>query len=768
MARSWRRERVRREWATIIGAWLPGLILALGLLSTPLAAIDVVFQGRPVKRHLLALYDGKNEGPPHLTRLHKLAEMPLNYLGFILDFRDVNRPLPEGDDLNGYRGIVTWFTEPLDTPKSYLTWLEQATARGPKYVQLGEIAPREADDMFPQINRILGRIGLEHMNNFVELTHRAQIVSKDDAVVGFERKAGRVLPGFPLVTTRGGSARPHLIVEVPLSSGIQRSVLAATSDAGGFVAQNYTVLLEPNTDRVGWLINPFEFFRLALGGERFPIPDVTTVSGRRLYFSHIDGDGWNNISEVESYRATQSLSAEVIAREAIEAYPDLPVSVGVIGGDLIPPLGGNPAGLGIARQILAQPQVEVASHTHTHPFNWQFFERYDRTTEEKLIKGSRPPDQPLSDRISGAILNAAGKRSPQSRYDPYFAGSDELPRTYLREPFSLELEVRGALAFAESLAPPGKRAKLYQWSGNTTPFEAAIRATREAGVRNINGGDTRLDREYPSVSYVPPIGRLMGRERQIFAVNSNENTYTNDWTGPFSGQLLLTHTLDNTDMPRRLKGFNLYYHMYSGEKQAALTAVKTFLARARASQIAPIATSHYAAIADSFFATEIEQVGLSAWSIQKQSHLSTLRFDASDAMNIDYDNSVGVIGSNTHAGSLYVAIDTAIPRVVIALKQREADAAAGVRDVPISLVHGRWQVSRMVREPCDVRVQSEGFGAGDMAWRGRANQGYKIIAERAGRLLSEQVVWADQAGQFVFTVAADAIEPLNVRIRCHD
>jgi hypothetical protein len=491
------------------------------------------------------------------------------------------------------------------------------------------------------------------------------------------------------------------------------------------------------------------------------------VSGRRLYFSHIDGDGWNNISEVESYRATQSLSADVIAREAIEAYSDLPVSVGVIGGDLMPLLGGNPAGIGVARKILAQPQVEVASHTHTHPFNWQFFERYDRATEEKMIKGARQPDQPLSERISSAILKAAGKQNPQSRYDPYFAGSDELPRTYLREPFNLELEVRGALTFAESLAPPGKRAKLYQWSGNTTPFEAAIRATREAGVRNINGGDTRLDREYPSVAYVPPIGRLMGRERQIFAVNSNENTYTNDWTGPFSGQLLLSHTLDNTEQPRRLKGFNLYYHMYSGEKQAALTAVKKFLARARAGQFAPIAASHYAAIADSFFAAEIEQVGLSSWAIQKHSHLSTLRFDAADALIVDYDNSTGVIGANLHNGSLYVAIDTAVPRAIIALRQRETDAAAS-REVPVSLVHGRWQVFKMEREPCGVRVQSEGFGAGDMVWRGRSNQGYKIVAERAGELLSEQVVWADQAGQFVFTVAADAIEPLNIRIRCHD
>jgi polysaccharide biosynthesis protein PelA len=746
--------------------WLMSLVVTMASLVNAAPAVEIVFQGRAVKRHILAVYDGKREGPPHLTRLHKLAEMPLNHLGFILDFRDVNQPLPEGEELDRYRGIASWLVEPLDNPPKYLAWLDTATDRGLKYVQLGEIAPREADELFPLINRILARIGLEHMNNFVELTYRTRIAMKDDAMIGFERKIDRVLPGFPMVTTEGGGARTHLVLEVPLSSGLQRSVVVATSERGGYVAQNYTVLLEPNTERVGWVINPFAFFRAALGDERFPIPDVTTVSGRRLYFSHIDGDGWNNLSEVEGYRANQTLSAEVIGKEAIEAYPDLPVSVGLIAGDVMPMLGGNPAGAQIAKRLFALPQVEVASHTHSHPYRWNFFELYDRATEEKLIKSYRPPDQPIRERISGAILRAAGKRDVAARYDSYIAGSDDLPRTYLREPFQLELEVRGALTFSENLAPRNKRAKLYQWSGDTTPFEAAIKATREAGVRNINGGDARLDREFPSVAYVPSIGRLIGRERQIYSVNSNENTYTNDWTGPFSGQLMLSHTLDNTDTPRRLKGFNLYYHMYSGEKQASLTAIKKFLERARASQVAPVAASHYAAIADSYFGVEIEQVGLFSWSVQKPGQLSTVRFDAAATLMVDYDNSQGVVGSNRLETTLYVAIDPAAERIVVALKGR--DDAVPSRDQPMSLVQGRWLLSEVVREPCQVRMKAEGFGKGDMVWQVAAQQGYRVVAERGGRTVFEEVRWSDARGELKFSVAADAIEPLTMRVRCHD
>ena len=48
----------------------------------------------------------------------------------------------------------------------------------------------------------------------------------------------------------------------------------------------------------------------------------------------------------------------------------------------------------------------------------------------------------------------------------------------------------------------------------------------------MNGGDLRFDSEYSSVAYVAPLARTVGREHQIYSVNSNENTYTNGWTGP--------------------------------------------------------------------------------------------------------------------------------------------------------------------------------------------------------------------------------------------
>ncbi|NOU08198.1 MAG: hypothetical protein HOO99_18645 [Hyphomicrobiaceae bacterium] len=748
------------------------VMLALGASSSRQAtALDVDFSGRQVKRKLLALYDSKHEPGVHTTRLHKLAEMPLNHLGFIVDYHDVNAPLPVPTDLASYRGIITWFVEPLVDPARYVAWLERALSPEMKYVMLGEVAPREADELIPAINRILGRFGLGHGGNFHDITYKAKVVTRDADMIGFERKLDKVLPGFPVIDAKSNEATHHMVVEIPYEAGPRRSVVVATSENGGFAAQNYTVVLEPNTDRLSWLLNPFAFFRKSLGADRFPIPDVTTVSGRRIYFSHIDGDGWNNLSTVESYRNQQVLSAEVVAREAIAPYPDLPVSVALLAGDIQPLLGGNPAGAPIARRLFALPQVEVASHTHTHPYNWGFYESYSRAAEDKLIAGYRPPDQPMREKVTEQLMRVAGKEFRSGRYDRYVAGSDELPRTYLRRDFDLELEVGGALKVSENFAPAGKKAKLYQWSGDTTPFEGAIAATRRAGVRNLNGGDSRLDEEFPSVAYVPPLSRVAGKERQIYAVNSNENTYTNDWTGPFGGQMMLEHTLKNTETPRRLKGFNLYYHMYSGEKTASLAAIKYFLNMARTTDVTPIAASHYAAMADDYFTTTIAQTGLFSWSVRNRGALETVRFDVADSVEVDHAVSKGVLGANRHQGSIYLSLDPAVTDVSITLRPRvsgTATQAVASTEPLVTLVHSRWRFSNWQHGECSETTRAEGFGMGEIQFATRPGRGLRVIVSRHGKTLAEEIRWANAEGQLSLRLSIDAIEPIDIRLQCHE
>ena len=491
------------------------VVLFVAMLPQSLAAMEIEFAGRVIKRDILVLYDSAQEGPPIQTRVHRFAEMPLNHLGFKLTYRDVNQPLPGPQSLQGYRGILTWFNEPLKQPERVAAWLEWALRDGLRHVVLGNIAPPATAASLPAIGRLLARLGLKDSGGYVNLTYKAKIAIADPKYIGFERPIDKVIPEFPAIVAASDKLQAHAAIKVDLDGVATTAIVVATNRQGGFAAHNFTFYYEKNTDRVRWTLNPFTFFATAFGADRFPIPDTTTLDGKRIYFSHIDGDGWNNLSEIEEYRRNEILSAEVIEREAIKPFPDLPVSVALLAGDIDIALGGNPLGAPIARRLYKLPQVEVASHTYTHPYDWQFFRNYRRSVEMEMIDRYQRPETPLRKQFTAMMLRLAKKQVPADRFNKYVAGTDDLPRTYLKKPFELRHDVDDALNVLRKLAPPYKTPALYQWSGDTTPFPAAIAATRKAGVRNINGGDSRFDWEFPSVAYVPAISRVTGGERQV-------------------------------------------------------------------------------------------------------------------------------------------------------------------------------------------------------------------------------------------------------------
>ncbi|MEQ1653988.1 MAG: hypothetical protein ABL897_16005 [Hyphomicrobium sp.] len=747
------------------------VVLVAGLSNAH--AIEVEFATRPVKRDILALYDSRHESQSSNTRIHRLAEMPLNWLGFRVTYADVNGPLPAAADLQLYRGIITWFIEPLADTRKVLGWLDAVTGAGLRYACLGELAPPEPPGSEPYVARILARLGLSASDQFVAVTHNAKITSSNPAMVGFERPIDKALPEFRVIQSSGPSAKVHLAASVVESEGSLSSVLVATSPGGGYAADAFTIFYDPAIDKARWVLNPFAFFKQAFGEDRFPVPDVTTLAGRRMYFSHIDGDGWNNISEIEVYREAQTPAAEVIAKEVIEPYPDLPVSVGIIAGDALPELGGSEAARKSAARIYALPQVEVASHTYSHPFDWGFYENYDRAAELRRVESATHPALTMMDHVRQFLYRVAGKSDAADTQGRYVAGGHELPRGYMKEPFTVDSEVRRALSVSEELAPVGKKAAIYLWSGDTEPFEAVIKATRDAGVRNMNGGDTRLDAEFPSVFYVPPIARSIGSQRQIYAANSNENTYTNNWHGPYYGQLMLSETLKNTELPRRLKPFNLYYHMYSGEKPGSLKAIKTFVDQARTANVIPVKASEYAAIADDFFAVEIQQVDATSWAVARRGALQTLRLDDADAIDLDDAKSTGVLGATRHAGALYIALDPAVEPALVAVRSRGATSAALDQEAVFDkrtarLIESRWQLKGLHHDGCGFEVDAHGFGRGDMLWQTTPGQSYEVQVTREGAVLTSEVVTADVTGRLATALIAAALEPVHVRFACHD
>lgn len=709
-----------------------------------------------IPRDILAFYDGET---PDKTLIHRAAELPLNHLGYIVRYQDIRAPLPPAEMVaDRYAAVLIWFTGELKEPRPFLRWAASVARRGTRFIILDNIGGDDSGRDIALTSALLEPMGLRPTGEFVRASDDSRIVVQDDKIYDYEAKLGPDIHDLPSIVVADPRRATALVeIEAGPAERRYRSVVVAAGAGGGYVAPNSAVRYNANTDRLSWLLDPFRFFALALGTIRQPIPDVTTVVGRRLYFSHVDGDGWNNGAQMPPYREAGVLASEVMLKELIEPYPDLPVTIGLIVGDVLAEEGGNPATEELARRIYSLPQVEVGSHTFTHPFRWSFYEPYDRTKEVELIEKARAD--------SDGQLSLLGRITRRLLNDDYVAGGSDLPRAYLRNPFDLGREVDEAIQLTERLAPAGKRLKVYQWSGNARPFEAAIARTRSAGVRNINGGDSRFDAEFPSVIYVAPVGLEVGKQRQIYAVNSNENTYTNDWAGPYYAFRNLEETVRRTDAPRRLKGFNVYYHTYSAERQASLDAVKALLDLARGMRIAPVATSQYAAIADGFFDTRIARVGQDVWTIGNRGALNTVRFDDGEGVTTDLAHSEGVLGESRHAGSLYVALDPNVSVAKVAIERRPSETGAHA-DRPM-LIDSRWLVSDLKWESgCSFSYSAQGYGRGEIAWRALPNTLFSITATRSNEVHWQGRVTSDATGRVEFAVPAFR-EPLTVSLVCH-
>jgi hypothetical protein len=524
----------------------------------------------------------------------------------------------------------------MDDPRAYLRWLAAQVTAGRRVVILETVGAfrdrRSAKDLtLEEVSKALAPLGVDFRGRW-STDPRTIEIRQRDAMMEFERRFPPGLPGYFQVVTTRPDTDVHLTLgrrDLPDSA----SHMVMTGPWGGFAGAGYVVYTASpfsahtadtrrGLDAAGgaelygarWRVDPFAFFGAAFGVGDWPRPDVTTFNGRRVFYSHIDGDGMRNASEVRP----GALSGEIVRDEVLARYA-LPITVSVVAAEVDPALLGTARTFELARTMFARPNVEAASHSFSHPLDWE-----KRTTS----------------------LPLAGYT------------------------FAVERETAGSVRFIEErLLPRGGRVKVFQWSGSTRVSEEAIAAVDRIGVPNINGGDSMHDRQWPSYTRVAPLMRQVGRRWQNYTSASNENLYTRLWTGPFYGFRAVLETFQDTENPRRVSPVNVYYHFYSGERRAALEALRTVYDWAQAQPLAPLFTSEYLATVDGFRTARLERLAApprakAAWRVWSHGALRTLRFDATAAA-VDLGRSRGVLGFSHQRGALYVHLDDAQEAIVI-------------------------------------------------------------------------------------------------------
>lgn len=537
----------------------------------------------------------------------RFGTMPLNYLGYAVEYQDARQSLPAYQLAGRYAGVVVWLDKPAGKEgKPLAAWLEKQVAAGVPVALLGEMD-------FLLVSGAAKRLGLKY--SAVPIGRAPLRIAKREPIARFEADPTQQRQSFFSLQAVGGKSlltladerdnsqeaialtpwggyaiNPHVLVDL---LGVQGK--KAGEDAGGM--------------NIRWVINPIEFMRSALKLPDMPVPDVTTESGRRLLMVHMDGDGFANKAEFPG----APYAAEVLRDRILRQYP-LPATISVIQGEIAP--NGMYPELSstlekIARDIFAMPQVEIASHSFSHPFSWE------RASLKNKI------------------------------------GDESYHLSILGYTFDLQSEIPGSIHYIESrLAPPGKRVKVFLWTGNCNAGADALKLTERSGVLNMNGGDTLITRSNPSLALVSPLGVAKNGHFQIYAPNQNENVYTNNWMGPFYGFERAIETFELTDAPYRLKPIDIYFHTYSASKPASLKALDKVFRWAMAQDTTPVHASDYIRKVLDFNRLVVARTP-DGWLVRGAENLRELRSPTLLGQP-DLDASRAVAGFNRHGDSLYL------------------------------------------------------------------------------------------------------------------
>ncbi len=670
-------------------------------------------------RKVLLLYDKPVDATENESDALRFAVMPLNYLGYSVDMIDIHQGLPNYPLRGRYAGIVTWMSSgdaanyTKGGESTYTNWLGRQLDDGLRLAVFNNFG-------FELDNKLAKQLGLALWRSLSTYQAPGQQlnISQQDPLLGFEFATA---PNRGMIIPIKLNSQGHSLLQIQDELG-QQFDQAAITDWGGYALSPFSLIKINAINQTRWVIQPIEFLRRSLMPAdqpelALPAPDVTTENGRRLMIVHVDGDGFASRAEVPG----TPFASEVMLNQFLNKYR-VPSTVSIIQGEiaangLYPKL--SPALEDIARKIFALPNVEIASHSFSHPFIWS-----------KLEQG----------------------------------GTNEADSYNLHIPnyqFDLTTEIQGSAHYIDSkLAPAGKKTQVFLWTGNCVPGADAISMTYANHLLNMNGGDTFIDRQRPTWSFIAPLGIRKNGQLQIFAANQNENVYTHEWTGPYYGFERVLDTFAMTETPYRLKPINIYYHTYSASKPASIGALDKAYRYALAQDVLPVYASDYIRKVIDFDSLTMyrelaeDNTDLHRIHIKSQGDIRTLRLPGNASVP-DLANSEGIAGYAAGPNAIYTHMTD--KTAVLSLP------AAPQTALPyLALAAGR--ISQFKRQDNAMSFQLDIPSGLNQASITLGNS-HRCLVSANNKVLARQNQ-SNQLDQFIFTTYAKESQRQLVSIRC--
>lgn len=606
---------------------------ATAVVTTPDGMGTSLAPGIERSRRVLVLYgwdSHENEKPPMIpadTMAAELLQTPLEWLGYEADYHPVTEPLPETVAGRWSAVIMDGETQvPGARELQVVQWLAKVKAAGVPVMFAG-VLPFGREDALAELRDVFELKGtaMQVPGPLRDLT----LLSAHPSLTGTEAKVEARAEGFRDLYAPD-NAEVLVSLQARLPDGRQIKYSPAFLASWGAMWLDPFVVSRASQDNSSFLADPYQILQSLLSKHGLvPAPDTTTRDGSRLFYSHIDGDGFASLSDFKGH----PFCAEMVRDRILKAF-QVPITVSIVESDIRAWSDGvqdewHPKLKEIARSIYVLPNIQAASHSFSHPYCW------DR-----------------SDPNPGIYTEPNLKLKPVAAYPDIV----------------LDREIRGSVDYInQALLPPGRKVEIFLWSGNCRPGAEALRLLREMNLENMNGGDTVISRLYPGIAGIAPRVTPWADELQINAANQNEFMYANGWQGPFYGGFAkVIDTFERTETPRRLKPVNVYYHFYSAMNMSSLRALEKIHHWCMEQPLQPTTALGFARLTRDAWRTRVFDLGPRHWLIANDGQCRTFRLPLS-AGQPDMRQSKGVTGWTEHGGSLYVSTQ-GLPRTELVMR----------------------------------------------------------------------------------------------------
>ncbi|HMQ21025.1 MAG TPA: hypothetical protein PKE00_00950 [Planctomycetota bacterium] len=601
----------RRESLSIRALLAVGTFLVAGAAQAD-PTLEHEADGPRVRRQVLVLASrlSHDRGSSRDDAVRDMLELPIEHLGLEVVPVDAKAERPSKTAWNDVAAVMTSFYYGDEAEPWVWDFLDEARRHAHvRFVHFGDFGPLDLDRA--RLAKWLRGFGLEHKDGWNGDPVQIEVQGEPGRETGYEGRQSR--RSVHLGPASFDALNCVWLRTQDRSKGDVRTPIV-TGPWGGIALLPWA--FTPGGVHVDrrWHVDPFAFFAAALDRIGVPCADPNVYCGRRGFFFHVDGDGFESQSTVRVQGRDDLICGEVFANEVLARY-DLPMTLSVIVAsvtDDIRPEAPTHA-MQVARRLFADPKVEIASHSVLHPLDWR--RKWTKATPRRVVNW----------------------------YDGL--------ASYRHDMVS---EVRESLRFFEDyLVPDGKACRLFFWSGMANPDEAALRAVRELGLLNINGGVARWDELHASVSFVQPRGRSVGDEYQVYCAAPNENVFDGFFSTMPGAFAHVDRTIERSGTGRILKPANVYGHFYSVERPPRLRALQQVLDRwGRRERTAAIYASDYVrAVLDARQRCHVEREPR-GWRFSGFEACRTVRLDGDDR-RIDWAASPGIVGERRIAGSRY-------------------------------------------------------------------------------------------------------------------